>query len=342
MTPRTVEIGETGVVTTCIGLGCASLFHLPRPDDRAAVLRTAFDEGVRHFDVAPMYGFGLAEPELGRFLRGRRDQATITTKFGIDPSALGRAAGRLQRPVRSALRHLPQVGSGLKSAGRGPGSGWMGRALYSPIPYTPDAARRSLDRSLAMLGSDHVDVFLVHDPDQARLADSSELADYLASEVTRGRIRSWGSATDVHEPSGEVAALGASSPVLQFRDDLLAPRSSVHPGGRHGVITFGILDRTLPALAAYLGRADVDRDGWSQRFGFDLRAHGALPDLLLRQALFRNPRGPVLYSSTRTERVRGAARLAGTHPEPAALQGEAALLAQLGDAAVPRHGAEPT
>ena len=53
-------LGASGVSTTPLGLGCATLFHLPRPEDRRAVLRTAYESGIRHFDVAPMYGFGRA------------------------------------------------------------------------------------------------------------------------------------------------------------------------------------------------------------------------------------------------------------------------------------------
>jgi D-threo-aldose 1-dehydrogenase len=329
MTGKPRTLGETGIVTSPVGLGCATLFHLPRPSERRAVIHTAFAGGITHFDVAPMYGFGLAESELGSFLQGRRGEITVTTKFGIDPTPLGRAAGRLQRPVRTALRRLPRTGRGLKSSGRGPASGAVGRLLYTSEPYTPDAVRRSLDRSLAALRTDYVDVFLVHDPTDALLSDSSELADHLSSEVARGRIRTWGSAADVNQPAGEVRAFSESSPVLQFRDDVFERLPGAVTTRHQAIITFGIMERALPSLTGYFERSSAERVAWSGRLGFDVGGPGALAGLLLRQALHRNPSGPVLFSSTRPDRVRDAARLAGVPDDPAAMSAEADVVGDL-------------
>jgi D-threo-aldose 1-dehydrogenase len=329
VTHQLLALGETGIATSRVGLGCATLFHLPRPSERRAVLHAAFAEGITHFDVAPMYGFGLAESELGSFLQGRRGEITVTTKFGIDPTPLGRAAGRLQRPVRSTLRRLPRTGRGLKSSGRGPASGAVGRLLYTSESYTPETVRRSLDRSLAALHTDYVDVFLVHDPTDALLSDSSELADYLASEVARGRIRTWGSAADVNQPAGEVRTLSESSPVLQFRDDVFEPEPWADTAHGQAFITFGIMERALPSLTAYFERSPAERVAWSGRLGFDAGGPGALAGLLLRQALHRNPSGPVLFSSTREDRVRDAARMAAVARDPAAMSAEADVVGDL-------------
>src|ERR671923_2879471 len=72
MSLPTVALGTEGLSTTSLGIGCAGLFRASSPGQREALLHTAYDVGIRHFDVAPMYGFGLAEPELGAFVRGRR------------------------------------------------------------------------------------------------------------------------------------------------------------------------------------------------------------------------------------------------------------------------------
>ncbi|HET9153536.1 MAG TPA: aldo/keto reductase [Solirubrobacterales bacterium] len=50
-----------------LGFGCASLMRLPSRRRRQALLAEAFEQGIRHFDVARMYGLGAAEGELGRF-----------------------------------------------------------------------------------------------------------------------------------------------------------------------------------------------------------------------------------------------------------------------------------
>ena len=49
------------------------------------LLEAAFDAGIRHFDVAPMYGYGEAEGCLGEFLQRHRADVTVTTKYGIPP-----------------------------------------------------------------------------------------------------------------------------------------------------------------------------------------------------------------------------------------------------------------
>src|SRR3954452_19764418 len=106
---RTVRLAGTDVVSSALGFGCAGLFHLPARGDRMRLLEAAFDGGVRHFDTAPMYGLGRSEPELGRFVRGRRDQVVIATKFGIAPTAVARALGRVQGPVRRVLASVPSL-----------------------------------------------------------------------------------------------------------------------------------------------------------------------------------------------------------------------------------------
>jgi aryl-alcohol dehydrogenase-like predicted oxidoreductase len=58
--------------------------------ERLQLLECAYDAGIRHFDTAPYYGYGEAERVLGEFLRGKRDQVTITTKFGIQPPSVVR------------------------------------------------------------------------------------------------------------------------------------------------------------------------------------------------------------------------------------------------------------
>ena len=56
-------LGSSGVEVTAIGFGCAPLGDLyahVREDDARATLAAAFDAGIRLFDVAPLYGHGLA------------------------------------------------------------------------------------------------------------------------------------------------------------------------------------------------------------------------------------------------------------------------------------------
>ena len=170
--------------------------------DRRSVLQAAYDSGIRHFDVAPMYGLGIAEAELASFLSRKRSQCTITTKFGIDPTPMGRVAGRAQRPVRAALRRSPTLGNGIKESGQNPTAGWVGKLLYSSAGYTPRSAEASLERSLKELETDYVDMFLLHDPSGNISSHGQELIEHLNDQISIGKIRSWGVANDTYGESG--------------------------------------------------------------------------------------------------------------------------------------------
>lgn len=135
-------LGRDAVEITRLGLGCAPLGNLyDAVDDDAAhaVVDAAWDAGIRYFDVAPLYGSGLAEERLGRALAGRpRDEVVVSTKIG-----------RLLRPEARPPDGIFAVDRGL-----------------APVSdYSADGVRRSLDESLHRLGLDRVDIVLVHDPD---------------------------------------------------------------------------------------------------------------------------------------------------------------------------------
>lgn len=307
----TRELQGTGIVTSPLGFGCAGLFWISQRSGRRLVLDAAYDAGVRHFDVAPMYGLGLAEAELASFLRRRRADVTITTKFGIDPSLLAGGVALFQGPLRALLAKRPGIKEGLKDSGRGPHSGPFGRLLYSSTGYHRQSAQRSLERSLRTLDTDWIDVFLLHDPTGSLVSKAPELVDYLDGQCRLGRIRSWGVTGHPSELPGIIKCLG-QAPVLQFRDDIFeGPRpigADLMPSGAS--ITYGSLAHALPILRRFLTRTPGAADIWSERLGTDLTEEANLPKMLLSIALRRNAAGPVLFTTTRTERAREAAEAA--------------------------------
>src|SRR5919197_2119825 len=80
------RIGNGGLTFTELGFGTAPLGNLYRAisDDEAhAILETAWETGSRYYDTAPLYGLGLSETRLNRFLRGKkRDDYVLSTKVG--------------------------------------------------------------------------------------------------------------------------------------------------------------------------------------------------------------------------------------------------------------------
>ena len=80
---KEIELGDTGLRSPQIGFGCAALLGRSGRSESLRALAAAWEEGIRFFDTARSYGYGESEALLGEFLRGRREQAVIATKFGI-------------------------------------------------------------------------------------------------------------------------------------------------------------------------------------------------------------------------------------------------------------------
>jgi aryl-alcohol dehydrogenase-like predicted oxidoreductase len=63
------------------GAPLGNMFGRVHEDAAIGTLRVAWDEGIRYFDTAPLYGTGLSEHRFGRALRAYpRDEFVLSTK----------------------------------------------------------------------------------------------------------------------------------------------------------------------------------------------------------------------------------------------------------------------
>jgi D-threo-aldose 1-dehydrogenase len=136
-------VGRTGLEIGVLGFGGAgvgNLYRVLREEDAAAAVRESYASGVRYFDTAPFYGFGLSELRIGRVLRTEKQLPVISTKVG---------------------RSLVPTGPQDENVGR--------QGYFSPRPFAPrfdysyEAIRRSHEESLERLGVPRVDILLIHD-----------------------------------------------------------------------------------------------------------------------------------------------------------------------------------
>ncbi|AOR68402.1 L-glyceraldehyde 3-phosphate reductase [Burkholderia stabilis] len=144
--------GKSGLKLPALSLGLWHNFGDSTPiSTQREILRTAFDLGINHFDLANNYGppYGSAETNFGRLLkedfRPYRDELLISTKAGWDM--------------------------------------WPG-------PYGSGGGSRkyvlaSLDQSLQRMGLDYVDIFYSHRFDAHTPLE--ETAGALASAVQQGK-----------------------------------------------------------------------------------------------------------------------------------------------------------
>jgi len=134
-----------------MGFGASGLGTLTWdvPDDVAqSILEEAWAAGFRYYDTSPLYGFGLSELRLGRFLRNvPREEYVLSTKIG-----------RYFLPPKPGT--TPDKG------------GWIRpQPLVPVLDYGYDGVMRSLEQSHNRLGVASIDIVYIHDLDRRNLKD---------------------------------------------------------------------------------------------------------------------------------------------------------------------------
>src|SRR5579872_5191033 len=132
------------VPLTALGFGAAVLGNLYAEVSDAvadAAIEVALESGIRYFDTAPHYGYGLSESRLGRALAARSATgAVLSTKVG--------------RLI------VPTANDGVQS------DGFAVTGRRSVFDYSRDGILRSFESSLRRLRRQRVEVLLLHDVGQ--------------------------------------------------------------------------------------------------------------------------------------------------------------------------------
>ena len=227
---------------------------------------------------------------LGDFLGLRRDQVTITTKFGIPAPTVVKVRW-VNLLARRILRLLPSLRKTLSR---------KAQALSTKGVFTPAEARRSLDQSLTALKTDCVDLFLLHEPTYADAA-AGEMHQFLEGEVRRGRIRAYGCGGDFSVIQSIATAKLPTSSWLQFEDNVLSRRIEGIRSTGARCITYRTFHEALAYLTSWLEAVPGRCAEWERQLQVDFRAEGTLAGLLQAASHFRNPDGIVLFSTRRAD-----------------------------------------
>ena len=164
-------LGRSGIQVSALGLGTARIAglgwsrrgdtYLPQDEEaeRQSVqaIQRALALGITFFDTADVYGCGASERVLGRALAGHRHEVTIATKFGetFDEETC--------EPVEQEV--------------------------------TPAYVSQACEASLRRLGTDYIDLYLLHLRDYD-LAHAPAMREALEDLVAAGKIRAYGWSTD--------------------------------------------------------------------------------------------------------------------------------------------------
>ncbi|MFD9284600.1 aldo/keto reductase [Streptomyces mirabilis] len=188
-----------------VGFGTApmgNMFRAVPEEEASATLNAAWDQGIRYYDSAPLYGAGLAEIRLGEMLSQKpRDEFVLSSKVG--------------RVI------LDEVESGSHDLGEKGGLFAEGRPNKILHEWTADATERSIDGSLQRLGVDRLDIVWVHDVAQdfhgdlwiGKFEEARTGAFRVLSRLRdEGVIRAWGLGVNRTEPIELTLALDEPKP----------------------------------------------------------------------------------------------------------------------------------
>ena len=199
------KIGKLEV--SVVGLGCNQLGTTMDEQASANVVAAALDHGVNFFDTADEYGGGRSEEYLGKALRGKRDKVIIATKFG---------------------------------------SHHIATASPEPTPLPPGEGGASarwveiaVERSLRWLGTDYIDLYQLHFPDDTVPIDETLTA--LDRLIRDGKVREIGCA------NFSVAQIDAAATAA--KEKKLHPFASVQ--NRLSLLRQGALADVLPACTQH-------------------------------------------------------------------------------------------
>ena len=155
---------KSGVTTSEIGFGLWTLstgWWGNRSDAEAIeLLQKAFDFGIIFYDTADTYGNGRGETLLAKAFYGKRNQITISTKFGYD---FYHFAGE-----RKGQQEIPQ-------------------------DFSPSYIRFACEESLKRLQTDHIDFYQIHNSKMDAVLNDDLFAS-LEKLKTEGKILSYGAA----------------------------------------------------------------------------------------------------------------------------------------------------
>ncbi|HTJ93327.1 MAG TPA: aldo/keto reductase [Pararobbsia sp.] len=210
---------------TPLGFGSAPLGNLYKAISNAQARDTvaqAWEQGVRYYDTAPLYGYGLAETRVGSYVREKpRDSYLLSTK-------VGRLLRRVDADKRDGIGKFFDVPSR--------------EVIYD---YSYDGVMRCFEISFERLGLDRIDISLCHDID-IFTHGSAEASAQRTREFLDGGVRAL---SDLRS-QGVVGAIGIGVNEWQV-SEVVARNADVDLfllAGRYTLLEQEALDSFMPLI----------------------------------------------------------------------------------------------
>ena len=239
------RLGRRGPVVSAIGLGCMGMSDFYGPADEAesiATIHAALEAGIDLIDTGDFYGMGANEMLIAKALKGRRDKAIISVKFG---------------------------------AQRGPDGSWLG------YDARPQAVKTALAYTLKRLGTDYIDIYRPArlDPNVPIEETAAAIAELIKAGYVRQMGLSEVSAETVRRAH---AVTPISDLQIEYSLITRMIEKTILPGLRAlgvGVTAYGVLSRGLISAATVAGHT-AERPFFPRFTGDNLKKNSELVRVL--------------------------------------------------------------
>ncbi len=216
------RLGAHGPMVSAIGLGCMGMSDFYGPADETesiATIHAALAAGIDLLDTGDFYGMGANEMLIGRALKGKRDKAILSVKFG---------------------------------AQRGPDGAWLGYDARTA------AVKSALAYTLKRLGTDYIDIYRPArlDPNVPIAETAGAIADLIQAGYVRQMGLSEVSAMTAKKAH---AVTPVSDLQIEYSPITRGLENTILPALRKlgiGVTAYGVLSRGLISAATVAGKTE--------------------------------------------------------------------------------------
>lgn len=252
-----------------IGFGCVGLSTCNTQKAALRVLETAYDNGITHFDTAPIYGKGFSEKILSVFLKNKRDKITLATKVGLFTNPVNMPAWAAL-PLNAIIKKVK--GSAYPKISFEQAQIMQARAIEK------HDIQNSIAESMIRLGVEKLDHLLLHEALPHFLSDDA--SDYLFSLKQQGIVSKLG-----------IAASAVNIETLKSSDienwDVLQYENAVQYQSDNFINAFPDQEHIYHSIFKTLLLLDKQK----------IDMHQA-PGILMARSYLNNPNGKVLFSTT--------------------------------------------
>lgn len=204
---RYKKLGKTGLDVSVITVGTWAIgganYGAVNEKDSIDAIHTMFDQGVNMIDTAPAYGYGYGEEVVGRAIKGMRDKVIVATKGGLD---------------------------------------WPEDKSEYIFNDSKEYILADCERSLKRLGTDYIDVYIVHWPDPK--VSMEETMDAMNTLKKSGKIRHIGVSNftkEQIEEASKFAEIGVIQPPYSMVNTSAAGLMEWGKQQNLGTMTYGSL-----------------------------------------------------------------------------------------------------